>query len=179
MRKQLWQLFKCVNNNNFCQQYYKRWNSGKIEKFTWNKFSKVFIRIPGTSRSYRHTNKSSFDFDITRFFLQREITRNVSCRGKFFNPKMCSQVFRTNPIYFFHYLPFYFRLNKTGKILDRNRQKSVSEQTEIYRQNSFGDITLHIYNILKMQNWTKLLPWKLKGNYKIFLLKQPFSCNLR
>ena len=62
----------------------------------------------------------------TSLVIYLEITRNISCREKFFNPKICWQVFRINPIYFFHYLPFYFRLNKTGN-------EAFSEWTESYR----------------------------------------------
>ena len=100
---------------------------GKIEKFIWNKFTKVFTQIPGTSRSYRHINKSGFRVDITKPFLHRELKRNRSCREMFFNPKIYSQVFRTNPIYFFHYLPFYFRLNKNGN-------EVFSKWIEIYQK---------------------------------------------
>ena len=57
---------------------------------------------------------SGFGVDITRLFLNREITRNISCGEKFFNSKIRLQVFKTNPTDFFHYLPIYFRLNKTG-----------------------------------------------------------------
>ena len=81
----------------FWPEILKKSDRGKIEKFTWNKFSKVFIEIPGTSRSYRHTKKSVFGVDITRLFLHRRKTRNISCRGNAFNPKICLQVFRTNP----------------------------------------------------------------------------------
>ena len=52
----------------------------KVQKLTWNKFSKAFIRIPGrdkkTCRSYRHTKNvqnnciklSGFGVDIVDFF---------------------------------------------------------------------------------------------------------------
>ena len=108
------------------QQHYKNRNREKSEKFTWNKFSKVFIQIPGTSRSHWHIIKSGFGVDVTRLFLYREITRNISCREKLFNQKICAQLFRTNSICFLHYLLFYFRLNKTGK-------KVFSKLTKIYR----------------------------------------------
>ena len=73
-------------------------------------------------RSYRYTNKCSkqlnnfiwFGVDITRVFLNREITRNISHREKFLNTKIYSQVFKTNPTYFCHCQLLYFRLNKTG-----------------------------------------------------------------
>ena len=39
---------------------------------------------------------SGFGVDITKLFLHREIPRNISCREIFFNPKILSQVFRTN-----------------------------------------------------------------------------------
>ena len=55
-----------------------------------------------------------FGVDITRVFLYREITRNISCREKFFNAKIRSQVFKTNPTYFWHCLLLYFMLNKSG-----------------------------------------------------------------
>ena len=45
-----------------------------------------------------------FGVDITKLFLHWGITRNISCRGKFFNLKNLSQVFRTFLRYFFHYL---------------------------------------------------------------------------
>ena len=58
---------------------------------------------------------SSFGVDITKIFLHREITRNISCQEKVFNPKILSQVFRTNLTYFFGLSQrFYYGLNKTG-----------------------------------------------------------------
>ena len=74
----------------------------------------VHLRHTDTSTSAENDcmKMSGFAVGITRLFLQWEITRNVSCREKFFNPKIRSQVLRTNPIYFFHYLSFHFRLNK-------------------------------------------------------------------
>ena len=47
---------------------------------------------------------SGFGVDITKHFLHREITRNISCQEKFFNTKIFLQVFRNNLTYFFHYL---------------------------------------------------------------------------
>ena len=95
------------------------------------KYSSAFLAYlghTGTSASVQNNciQLSGFGVDITRRFLHWEITRNISCREKFFNPKIRSQVFRTNSIYFFHYLPFYFRLNKTGN-------EVFFELTEIYR----------------------------------------------
>ena len=138
MKKQLCQLFKFVKIFRsfwtFRQQYYNKWNRGKNQKFTWNKFSKVFIQISGTYKYYlghigTPTNVQNncrklcgFGVQITRLFLYPEITRNISCREKFFNPQIHSQDFRTNPTYFFQYLPFYFRLNRpkfTNKIASR------------------------------------------------------------
>ena len=92
----------------------------KIQKFIWNKCNKECIRISGTYKK-KHLCQTKnvqnnciklagFGVDITRVFWHREISRNILCREKFFNPKVRSQVFRTNPTYFFHY----FRLNKTG-----------------------------------------------------------------
>ena len=63
----------------------------KIQKFTENKFSKIFIRIPGTykkhlghtdtSRSVQNncTKLSGFGFDITRPFLHRGNNEKHSC----------------------------------------------------------------------------------------------------
>ena len=70
---------------------------GKIEKFTWNKFNKVLIRIPGTSRSYRHTNMSGFRVDIPRLFLHQEIKINISCREKFFTRKFARRFLGPTP----------------------------------------------------------------------------------
>ena len=56
---------------------------------------------------------SGFGVVITRVFLHRKITRNISCREKFVNTKIISENFRTNPTNFFRYLLLYFRLNKT------------------------------------------------------------------
>ena len=67
MKKQLWWLFKsaCKYFLHFelfaCNINTKKIKPAKNLKITWNKFSKVFIRIPGTykkpSRSHRHANK--------------------------------------------------------------------------------------------------------------------------
>ena len=38
---------------------------------------------------------SGFGVEITKLFLHREITRNISCQETFFNPKFPSQTFRT------------------------------------------------------------------------------------
>ena len=74
MKKQFWQLFKYVYFFHFellASNTIKN-ETEKIEKLTWNNFfSKVFIRIPGKSRSYRHIIKPGFSVDIARLFLQR------------------------------------------------------------------------------------------------------------
>ena len=124
-----------------------------------------------------------FGVDITRVFLRREITRNISCREKFFNTKIRSQVFKANPTYFCHCLLLYFRLNKTGMKFSPNRRKFTDKIAS--RVLLFTYITN-----FKKQNGTKLLPWKIwmiftltkTSNYKkmyIFLLKQSFSYNLK
>ena len=56
---------------------------------------------------------SGFVVDVNKLFLHREMTRNISCRKKFFNPKILSQVFRTNLTYLFHYLCRLFRAKET------------------------------------------------------------------
>ena len=55
---------------NFCpatgQQYYKN-ETGKIQKCTCNKFSKVFIRIPGTYKKHLgHTGTETAIFIATK-----------------------------------------------------------------------------------------------------------------
>ena len=74
----------------------------------------------------------------TRLFLHREI--NILCQETLFYPKICLQVFRTKLLHFFHYLPFYFRLNNSGNDV-------FSKQTKIYPQNSFEGVTSCIYYI--------------------------------
>ena len=44
----------------------------------------------------------NFGVDITKLFLHQAMMRNISCREKFFNPKILSQVFKTNLTHFFH-----------------------------------------------------------------------------
>ena len=97
----------------------------KIQKFTRNKFSKVFMQIPGTykktSRSYRYNKKCSKWFHkIICFWCLNNYTlsspgnneKNFVPRN-FLQAKILSQVFRTNLIYFLHCLLFHFMLNKT------------------------------------------------------------------
>ena len=55
---------------------------------------------------------SSFGVDKTKRFLHCEVTRNISCREKFFNPKVLCQD-QSNILWPLS-LPFYFGLNKTG-----------------------------------------------------------------
>ena len=55
----------------------------------------------------------------------------------------------TNLTYFFRYLPFYFRLNRTGNDI-------FSKQIETYWYN-ISSVSLHI----KVWNWAKLLSCKL------------------
>ena len=59
-------IYMCTNISfilNIWPAILQKIKQGKIQKFTWNKFSEVFIQIPGTykktSRSYRYTNKCS------------------------------------------------------------------------------------------------------------------------
>ena len=94
----------------------KQFKNKKVQKSTWNKFSKVFIRIPGTDKKHLgHAGTlanvknnciklSGFGVDITRVFLHRKITRNISCREKFFITKISAQVFKTNLTYVVSYL---------------------------------------------------------------------------
>ena len=42
--------------------------------------------------------------DITKLFLHRKITRNISCQENIFNTKTLAEVVRTNLTHFFHYL---------------------------------------------------------------------------
>ena len=109
----------------FGQQCYKKSNREKIQKFTRNKFSKVFMQIPGTykktSGSYRYNNKCSKWFHkIICFWCLNNYTlsspgnneKNFVPRN-FLQAKILSQVFRTNLIYFLHCLLLHFMLNKT------------------------------------------------------------------
>ena len=59
------------------------------QMFTENKFSKVFIRIPGTSTSVQNDciKLSCYGVDINRLFLHHKITRKCSCREKLFDPE--------------------------------------------------------------------------------------------
>ena len=60
MKKQFWQLFKYVYFFHFellASNTIKN-ETEKIEKFIWNKFSKVFVQIPETSKSYKHISIS-------------------------------------------------------------------------------------------------------------------------
>ena len=127
-------LYKCffyferLTNNaikNETEKNYKSLLGINLVKYT-SKFL-AHLSQTGTSTSVQNNciKLSGFCVDITRFFLHWEITRNISCREKFFNPKIRSQVFRANPIFFFHYLLFYFRLNETGNDV-------FSEWTKLY-----------------------------------------------
>ena len=86
---------------------------------------KKYLSHTGTPTNFQNNciKLSGFGDDKARVFLHRQITRNILCREEFFNTKIRSQVFKTNPSYFFHYLPLYFRLNKTGNEVFPKRQK--------------------------------------------------------
>ena len=125
----------CFSFWTFGQQYCEKWNMEKFKSLLGINLVKYSSEIlthlghAGTSTSVQNNciKLSGFGVDITRLFLHREIiARNILCREKFFYPKIRSQIFRTNPICFFHYLPFYFRLNKTGN-------EVFPEWAEIYR----------------------------------------------
>ena len=51
-----------------------------------------YIKLPG------------FSVDITKFLLHWQIMKNILCRENKLNPKILSQVFRTNLTYFLRYL---------------------------------------------------------------------------
>ena len=100
---------------NLVVSFYALWNH-KIQEFTRNIFSKVSSKFLAYIKQYLgHTGTltnvqnnciklSRFGVDITKLFIHWKITRNISCREKFFNQKILFQVFRTNFKCFFHYL---------------------------------------------------------------------------
>ena len=101
IKKQLWQLFK------FCKyflllfwtfdQHVVKNQIGRIIKFNLNKFRKVFTQIPDTyKKNLGHAGTQTnvqnncikylvLVLTSVKLFLHREITRNISCREKFFN----------------------------------------------------------------------------------------------
>ena len=131
--------------------YFKLFGSNTMKNKTGKKFKNLFgINLIKFSSEFLthlcHTGSSTnvqnnciklsvFGVDITRSTPGNN--EKLFVPRKVFNPKIRSQAFRTNPTYFFHYLPFYFRLNKTGN-------EVFSQQIEIYGQNSFEDVTLYI-----------------------------------
>ena len=171
---------------NFWPANYEKSNREETQKFPPIKVSEVFIQIPGTYENMLivHTGipvnaqnncikLSGFGVDITRIFLHRKITRNISCPRKVlqlrkFFRSFLGTISYTSPI-IHTFIAGYIKLVTS---FSPNRPKFTDKKT-------LG-VSLYIYNILKMRNWTKLLPWKLwwyLGKTKTDYYKKIYSCS--